>query len=431
MFLYFLYDAVLFLAYLCYLPVYALRGRVHADILSRLGFFKKDLFAPLGDAETIWLHAVSVGEARAADSLLRLIRREWPDKRLVVSTVTPTGYAIVRSLLEPGEVLCYAPLDISVAVSAYLKAIRPRLLIIMETELWPNLIRLSHRAGAKIAVVNGRISDRSFGRYGKMKPFVREILGLIDLLGMQNDESASRIRVLGAPADRVRVCGNIKFDSAAPPRAAAFAQPLCQALAGCLCWIAGSTHEKEEEAVVAIYRSLVKDFKSLRLIVAPRHLERTEKVRRLIRFQGLEVMKFSRLAPMGATGNVKPLSSGQVLLVDTIGDLSGLYAFADVVFIGGSLVKKGGHNPIEPAIFGKPVFFGKYMHNFKEIRDVFLRNSAAVEVLTPEELEYGLRKILADGQERQALGRNARRLIEENRGAAQCAFDALKSLMAS
>ncbi len=245
MFLYFLYDAVLFFAYLFYLPVYALRGRVHADILSRLGFFKKDLFAPLADARTIWLHAVSVGEARAADPLLRLIRREWPDKRLVVSTVTPTGYAIVRSLLEPGEVLCYAPLDISAAVSAYLKAIRPQLLIIMETELWPNLIRLSHRAGAKIAVVNGRISDRSFGRYGKMRPFVGRILGLIDLLGMQNAESASRIRALGAPSDRVRVCGNIKFDSAAPPRAAALAQPFGQARAGCFCWIAGSTQEKE------------------------------------------------------------------------------------------------------------------------------------------------------------------------------------------
>lgn len=419
--IYFFYDIVLFLASLVYLPFYALRGRVHGELWTRLGFFREGFLEDSGGRETVWIHAVSVGEARAAEALLSLMREAWPGKRLVISTVTPTGYEIARRIMREGEVVFYAPLDISLVVKKFLRRLRPSVLIILETELWPNLIRLTRDQGAKIIIVNGRISDRSFRRYLWVKGFLRPTLNGIDLFCMQTRESADRIISLGAWHKKVHVTGNIKFDISADIKEPAFGPALKEALKGSLLWIAGSTHDNEEEAIIPMYKSLHKDFPRLRLLIAPRHLERIDKIRRMIRVGGLDSVLLSRFMP--------PPASSVVMVLDTMGDLNAMYRLADIVFVGGSLVKKGGHNPIEPALFGKPILFGKFMSNFREIRHVFLSEHAAIEIEGPQMLEVELRKLLASPAERKALGEAARGLVEKNRGAAAKTFALLRSFL--
>ena len=418
--IYFIYDLLIFLASLVYLPFYALRGRVHADISKRLGFFNEGAFSGLKGKDVIWIHAVSVGEARAAEALLRLLRKEWPQKRIVVSTVTPTGQATVRKILEGDEVVFYAPLDISFVVKKFLKVLHPSLLIIMETEIWPNLIRRTQDTGCAVAVVNGRLSDRSFKGYKKMTWFMRPVLEGVDLFCMQTEADAARIVSLGVSPQKIKTTGNIKFDISSDLKQPSSLVRLKSALRDSFLMIAGSTHENEEEQILSIYQSLRKDFSSLRLLIAPRHLNRLDKIKRIVRLAGLEAVGLSSLVSF---------SSAQIALLDTMGDLSALYQFCDVVFIGGSLVNKGGHNPIEPALFGKPIIFGRHMENFKEIRDIFLREKAAIEVSDSVHLEYELRKLLGDPNERKALGVRARLLLDKNRGAAQETLSYLKSLV--
>ncbi|MFH1691412.1 MAG: 3-deoxy-D-manno-octulosonic acid transferase [Candidatus Omnitrophota bacterium] len=417
--MYLIYDLIVFLASLLYLPVYALRGRMHADIWMRLGIFKKDFFKSLEGHDVVWIHAVSVGEARAAESLVGLIRAQWPQKRIVVSTVTPTGYSIAKKIIQNDELVFYAPLDLSFIVSRFLKMIKPSLLIIMETELWPNLIRLSKKQGACVAIVNGRISDRSYRHYAYFRAILKYVLRKVDLFCMQNSNGAERIISLGAVRKRVEVTGNIKFDISANIRESAYVAALKNYLKGCLLCIAGSTHDNEEEIVTKLYKSLRKDFNNLRLLIAPRHPERIDKIRRMIKLMGLDALNLSH-----ASG----FSSAQIVLVDTIGDLSALYQLCDIAFIGGSLVKKGGHNPIEPALFGKAIIFGKHMENFKEIRDVFINAKAALEIDGPKNLEYELRGLLQDAPRRQELGCRAQDIIDKNKGAAQATFSCLDKM---
>jgi len=408
--IYFLYDILLAIAALVYLPFYAVRGRVHGRILDRIGIFCADAWQVPEDKKTIWIHAVSVGEARAAESLVRFFRSRQPQTRIVVSTVTPTGYGILKKVLKDNELAVFAPLDLSWVVRKFLKVLRPSLVVIMETELWPNLIRLSSAAGARVVIVNGRISDRSFAGYKRLSWLVGPVLKLIGLFCMQSRESADRIIAMGADPGRVHVMGNIKFDISSDFSRPAFLKKLHTLATNQMLWVAGSTHENEEEMLLGIYKSLRKDFAGLRLVIAPRHLERIDKIRRLVRVNGLEAVLVSRL---------DHLLSGQVALLDTMGDLTALYELADVVFVGGSLVNKGGHNPIEPAVFGKPVLFGKHMDNFREIRDIFIRQGAALEVGTVQDLEYELRRLLASPAERKTLGEKARELLSQNRGATE------------
>ena len=290
----------------------------------------------------------------------------------------------------------------------------------METEIWPNLIRLGKDAGCGIAVVNGRLSDRSFKGYKKMAWFMRPVLRGVDLFCMQTEADAVRIASLGVLPEEIKTTGNIKFDISSDLKQSPSLLRLKSALRDSFLMIAGSTHENEEEQIISVYQSLRKDFSSLRLLIAPRHLNRLDKIKRMVRLAGLEAVDLSSLASF---------SSSQIALLDTMGDLSALYQFCDVAFIGGSLVNKGGHNPIEPALFGKPIIFGRHMENFKEIRDIFLHEKAALEVSNSVHLEYELRRLLGNPNERKALGARARLLLDKNRGAAQKTFSYLKSLV--
>lgn len=408
--IYFLYDILLLIAALVYLPFYAIRGRVCRKTLCRLGLSDGSIPRPKENGRTVWVHAVSVGEARLSESIVRLARELWPQDKIVVSTVTPTGYEILKKFLGDEESIFYAPLDISCIVAKFIRLLRPRVLLIMETELWPNLIRLNAAAGTKIAVINGRISDKSFEGYRKIMWFIAPVLKKVGLFCMQSEESAERMKLLSAPQERVKVTGNIKFDLRPAPGSPVFMTKLRGLLQGRILWVCGSTHENEEEQVLSIYKSLRKDFDNLRLAIAPRHIERIDKIRRLVRVNGFEAVFLSRINSFSGT---------QIALLDTMGDLSALYSLADLVFVGGSLVSTGGHNPIEPALFGKPILFGDHMDNFREIRDIFIREKAALEVQDSQSLEYELRRLLASPSERGILGENARGLLDKNRGAAQ------------
>lgn len=419
---YFIYDVLIFIAGLIYLPFYAFRGRLHSKILGRLGIFSKDLYGNLNNTGiydgVVWFHAVSVGEARSSESLLNLIRKECPSKRIVVSCVTPTGMEIIKKLLKDTEVVFFAPLDISWAVSRFLKIINPEMLIIAETEIWPNLIRLTKKHGASVFIVNARISDKSFAKYKLVRSFFKRIASDVDLFCAQTEEAARRLILLGADEKKVKFAGNIKFDISSDLSETPLIKRLKDAFKDSLLIIAGSTHENEEEAIVSIYKSLRKDFPDLRLLIAPRHLERLDKVRRLIRLQGLEAVNLSRK---------KNFSSVQIAVLDTMGDLNALYQLCDVAFVGGSLVAKGGHNPIEPALFAKAVIFGPHMENFKEIRDIFLKEDAAIQVEGTEGLEYELRRLFSDSSLRTELGRRARAILDKNRGAALRTFSYIKN----
>jgi 3-deoxy-D-manno-octulosonic-acid transferase len=335
--------------------------------------------------------------------------------------VTPTGQKIAQRILNDREVVFYAPLDISFAVERFLREISPKVLIIMETEIWPNLIRLAKKRGCCVVVANGRISESSFRGYRRLGPFLRPIVQMVDLFCMQTDESEERIKTLGAPAAQVKRTGNIKFDISADWKESSGVAHFKKLLGDSLLLVAGSTHENEEEMLIAIYKSLHKDFKELRLLIAPRHVERVAKIRHSVRLAGFETSYFSTLKSFG---------SAQVVLLDTIGDLNALYRFCAIAFVGGSLVKKGGHNLIEPALFGKPIIFGKHMDNFAEIRDLFIKEKSAIEVDSPEKLEYELRRLIANSDERRALGARSRELLEKHKGAAVRTFAEIKKVAA-
>jgi 3-deoxy-D-manno-octulosonic-acid transferase len=304
-----------------------------------------------------------------------------------------------------------------------LAALRPRLLILVETEIWPNLIHEARLQGARIAVVNGRISDRSVGRYRLVRFFLRRVLSDVDLLLMQTEEYARRMASIGALPERVRVVGNLKYDALVAPAASdGLARLVCGDGSGPL-WVAGSTVAGEEERVLGAFRRVREAFPGARLVIAPRHPERFDDVQVRVEAAGFACARRTRLG-------ADPWQGGEVLLLDTIGELAGVYAAASVVFVGGSLVPAGGHNVLEPAVAGKAVIVGPHMENFQEIADTFLAAGALVQVGSQAELASALLDLLGDEGRRQEIGRRARDLVERNRGALDATLDALGRLVA-
>jgi 3-deoxy-D-manno-octulosonic-acid transferase len=349
-----------------------------------------------------------------------------------VSTTTMAGQQIAKGLPYVDEVF-YFPFDLGFTVNRTLRLVRPRLFVMMETEIWPNVLRACHRDGVKIALVNGRISTRSFPRYRFARFFFRRVLSHVDRFCMQSDESARRIVEIGAPRDRVVVTGSLKFDSLefgsdkpqdAPPRGAAFAPSVLdvhqrgrnrvlryfRVAPTRPVVIAASTLKGEEEPVLEAFQRIRATIPNALLIIAPRKPERFGDVERLVRRAGWNVARRSEL-------RVDADPRHDVVILDTIGELAQLFHVATVVFVGGSLVDAGGHNILEPAVFGKPIVFGPHMHNFAEISQTFLDNGAAIQVRAARELETVLLELLGDPVRRASLGAAARALVEANRGA--------------
>lgn len=378
-------------------------------IPERFGF----VASPGGDQPIVWIHAVSVGEARAALPLVRALAQRHPDYRVWLTTMTPTGSATVRSLFAERVAHSYVPYDLPSAIERFLERVRPVAAIMMETEIWPNLYHRLAARGVPIVMANVRLSERSFRRYLKLKGLTRATLAQVSAFAAQSEADAERLRALGAPAQAVYVTGSVKFELELPASLHEAAQGLRREW-GALrpVWVAGSTHEGEEPLLLEAYRALKGRFPDQLLVLVPRHPERFSAVARLARRQGL------RTALRSETRGAALDPAVEVLVGDSMGELMLFYGAADVAFIGGSLVPKGGQNLLEAAALGKPVVFGPHMFNFREIARLALERGAAVQVHDAAALCAALGDFLGNANRRFAAGEAGRRLIEENRGAA-------------
>lgn len=416
--MYLLYDLVLLASAAVLIPYYLFRGwrqgKVRRGIRERLGFYTAGQLAQVAGRKVLWVHAVSVGETRAAVPLLKRLKSLYPEHLLVLSNVTETGHQIARDLREV-DLCLFFPFDLSWVVQRVLRQVHPDAVIIVETEIWPNFIHGASRAGIPVILVNGRISDRSFPRYRLARKLIAPILDQIDAFCMQTELDAERIVAMGARSERVSVTGNLKFDMQVHPVDSAERERLRGAFRlpeEAVIWVAGSTHAGEEEIVTGVYRDLVASGESLFLILVPRHPERCRPVREMLAGQGLGVGLRSALEERPA-----PFAPGDILLVDTLGEMLTFYALADLVFVGGSLVPVGGHNVLEASIMEKPVVFGSYMHNFKEISSLLLNEGAGLMVNDRLELLGAMRQLLGDAARRTAMGRAGAGLLERNAGA--------------
>ena len=422
--MYLLYNVLLAVAFALSIPFYLWKGRGTGKYLKSF----RERFGRLpssvrGEAPSVWIHAVSVGEVLAARTLLDPLRERFPGRRLVVSTTTLTGNGVARQSLAGHDALFFAPFDFPGPSRHALEATRAELLLLVETELWPNLIREARRRGVRVALVNGRISPRSFPRYRRLRLFLRPVLAQVDLFLMQGAPHAARILAMGAPEGRVRVTGNLKFDAVEVPAPSAALEAAFRPLHGRPIVLAGSTTEGEEAALLRGYARLLQAQPDLVLALAPRHPERFDAVPPLAEALGFRCRR--RSANDGA-----PWRDREVLLLDSLGELASAYSFATVAFVGGSLVSKGGHNVLEAAGWGKPVAVGPHMENFQEIADQFRREQALVQVQDEDELVDALAELLADADRRRELGEHARALVDRNRGALQRTVDALAELVA-
>jgi len=399
--------------------------KYYGSLAQRMGYLP--ISFNLDGDESIWIHAVSVGEALTARALLADLRERYPGLKIFLSTTTLTGQQIARSQFQDVDAVFFLPFDLPPFVNRTLKLVKPRLFLLMETELWPNLLRACRRRGVKTILVNGRISSRSYPRYRLARGLFRRVLGDVDRFCMQSDESARRIIDIGADPARVTVTGSLKFESLESPAAAAgrgagrivrfFRLPPNRPV-----FIAASTLKGEESAVLAAFAALRRAHPAALLIMAPRKPERFGEAESLARAEGLRVVRRTELA-------VDAEPRADVVILDTIGELANLFQVATVVFVGGSLVDQGGHNILEPAVHGKPIVFGPHMENFAEIAEAFLRNQGAVQVHSAADLASVVVRLVGDPVERARLGAAARALVEANRGAKPRTLDAIAQIL--
>ena len=432
--MYLLYSILAFVVFVVVSPWFVYQAIRHQKYIGsfgqRLGYLPVS-FNLDGD-ESIWVHAVSVGEVLVARPLIAELRRRYPRLRIFLSTTTLTGQKLAKRDVRDVDGVFYFPFDWTVTVRRTLKLVRPRLFVMMETEIWPNLLRECRRRGVKTVVVNARISYRSYPRYRIVRPFFRRVLADVDHFCVQGEESARRLVDLGADPARVTVTGSLKFDSLdlsplEAPRGRPASGParvlrLFRMSPNRPVIVAGSTLRGEEEAVIRAFNRVRTAGGNALLVIAARHPERFAEVERLCRQEGLATVRRTEL-PIDA----EPRADAVIL--DTIGELAQLYQIATAVFVGGSLVAAGGHNILEPAVFGKPIVFGPHMQNFGEIAEAFLRNGAAVQVRTERELEDTVVSLMTDPVRRARLGAAARALVEANRGAKDRTLAAIAAIM--
>ncbi len=408
--MYALYSAALGVVLLAWLPglvLRRLRSGYGRDLCQRFGRLEPGL----PREPRCWIHAVSVGEATAAVALVEGIRRRWPDLSVVVSTATPTGARIVADRLRGRAVHRYFPIDLPGPVRRAVDAVRPRFFIAVETELWPNFLRALARRGIPAMIANGRISDRSFRGYRRVRWLMKRVLGTIAVFAMQSQEDAQRIIALGAPSERVLVTGNLKTDLA--PETGRDADTLWRQALGLTgrerVLVAGSTHRGEEAMILDVFERLRTRVPELVLLLAPRHPERAGEVEQLVRARGLDAVRRSWLPH-----EPRP---GVVIILDTVGELAELYHVGEVVFIGGSLVPAGGHNMLEPALRRKPVLFGPYTTNFRESAELLLGSGGALVVKDADELEREGSRLLDDRELGRRMGEAAFVAVTERQGA--------------
>jgi|KBSMisStaDraftv2_1062788.scaffolds.fasta_scaffold06263_8 3-deoxy-D-manno-octulosonic-acid transferase len=429
--MYAVYSALLALALVVGAPWFlyqAVRRRKYLDGLGqRLGALPVSF--NLDGEPSIWIHAVSVGEVLAARPLADELKSRYPGLKLFVSTTTTAGQHLAKRQIHEADGHFYFPIDFGWIVRRVFDRVRPRLFVLMEGEIWPNVLRECTRREVKTLVVNGRVSTRSFARYRLIRPLLRRVLAGVGSFCMQSDESARRIMELGAEPARVTVTGSLKFDAAAlTATTSPQGRPRDRVLRyfrvshDRMVIVAGSTMRGEELPVLRAFRRIKLAMPSALLIVAPRHQDRFTEVTHIARGEGFSVLRRSELA-------VDADPRADVVVLDSIGELASIYQIATVAFVGGSLVPVGGHNILEPAVHGRPVVFGPYMSNFAEIAEMFLASGAAVQVASESDLESMLIALTTDPVRRAALGAAARALVDANRGATARTLDVVARLL--
>jgi 3-deoxy-D-manno-octulosonic-acid transferase len=423
-----LYNGLLLLASLGGLPYFALKSlwvrKYRAGVRQRFGHVPQEVVAALKGTRPLWVHAVSVGEVIAAAPLVGALRHRFPQLPVLVSTVTETGQATARDKMAAAAYL-YFPLDYPCVVRWVIGRIQPRLFLMVETEIWPNFLRELARQGIPALLVNGRISPRSFRGYRCLQPFMRQVLQAVTGFNMQSKVDAERIIAIGAEPAHVRITGNIKYDLALDSLTSV-QEPALRAELGlgeAPVFMAGSTHRGEEEIVLAAYLQARAQVPRLRLLLAPRHLDRLGEIEALLRSHQLPLRRRSQ-GRMASHEDEAP-----ALLLDTIGELATLYAVGTVVFVGGSFVPLGGHNVLEPAAHHKAVVFGPHMHNFHQIAAALLEAGGALQVHEPDALGTAVIELLQDAERRQAMGEAAYRVLHENQGALERSVQSIEELL--
>jgi 3-deoxy-D-manno-octulosonic-acid transferase len=434
---YFLYSLLMSLAAIITAPYWLIQGLRHGKYLSNLG--QRLGFSVPGAAKlpadrpaAIWIHAVSVGEVLAGVALAKRLKEANPHRPLVISTTTITGQNLARERMPFADAVVYFPFDWAFSVRKVMNAIKPAAVVILETEIWPNFLREAGRRKVPVIFTSGRISDRSFARFQKwlgifgfyLRPLLAAALSNASVFLMQTEADAQRIRALGAPPDRVKVSGNLKYDQAlpAPTPLSTWLEAECKQQTRWPVIVAGSVVATEEPLALIAFGVLQGDYPNALLILAPRKPERFAAAAEFIHEAHLKFIHRSELAvpSPGASSSTNAASfpvGTTVLLLDSIGELASLYRIADGVFVGGSLVESGGHNILEPAAFGKVPVFGPYMENFAAIAARFVEAGAAIQVTSPEDAGVEWIHLLKSPEKMQKMGQTARQLVETSRGA--------------
>ena len=394
------------------------RGGYSRDFMQRLGRYSDDTLLQLGGERRVWIHAVSVGELFVALRLMQEWREREPGVLFALTTTTSTAHAIAERELNAPDVVLYFPVDFPPVMKRVFEYINPRAIILVEVELWPNLIRMARARGLPVLLVNGRLSDRSFKGYQKLKMFTSRLLPEFDLIGVQSEEDRRRFVLLGADPERTINFGSAKYDVAlATPLGEGDQVLKAMRYAGIssdhLILLGGSTWEGEEDAMVDLYRGLKTRYRNLVLMLAPRHVER---IPAIIEQLKPRVSKMVRRSSFKDKPAILPASPPDVFLIDTTGELKHFYAHADIIFIGKSLTQHGGQNIIEPALYGKPVVVGPNMENFAAIMEDFQRAGAIVQVKDLQGLRRAVDDLFFDAEKRRQIGASARQLVEENAG---------------
>lgn len=412
-----MYDLIFIILAILYLPYGMVRGKLKGHFLNRSGIRKDKALDKLAGKKVIWMHAVSVGEVLSTRAFLNKLKEKLNDYEIFITTTTATGNLMAKNL-GIGTV-SYTPLDFSFIVRKFIKKVNPKIFIFAETEIWPNLIAELHKKNIPMFMVGGRISPRSFKGYKRIKFLIRPILRKINLFCMQTKDDAKRIISLGAKEDSVKVMGNMKFDVAEPDinsqefaRKQDFLKHKIDLRKGDLLLVAASTHNPEEKIIIGIYKELKKEFPNLKLLIAPRHIERAKEIKQIFTEQGIKVCLYSE--------NVKSQDLvSENIIIDIMGELKCAYSLATVVFVGGSLIKHGGQNIIEPAFFSKLIIVGPHTFNFKDIVDTFLSGGALIQVKNQTKLRETLKILLRNHSRREALGGNAKKLVDSNSGVSE------------
>jgi 3-deoxy-D-manno-octulosonic-acid transferase len=369
----------------------------------------------------IWIHAVSVGEVNAAGPIARALLREHPEKRILLTTMTPTGADQARGSLGNRIDHLFLPWDYPFAVKAFLNHTQPKLAIMMETEIWPNFVSYCKKRNIPLVIANLRLSERSYKKYRKLLPFARSVFRKVSHFAVQTEADKQRVQQLTRLDENITVTGNIKFEVNLPASLREVAQVVRRDWGiDRTVWVAGSTHDMEEEILLKVFKTLKQKYPKLLLVLVPRHPERFEAVFRVIQRQKLNCHRRS----MGSAGSPDQVD---VYLGDTMGELPTFYAAADIAFVGGSLVEIGGHNILEACALGKPVIFGPYMFNFLEISKLALAQNAGIQVHDADELISVMYRMIDDANYRYSYGENGIKLVNENRGSLQNTLDALKN----